>query len=75
MLQEEQSDLLGLLAQQELELCVFRHELMSIAGQTGIATAEDKVLKIATKKYGAYTAYRSVDEDEEVVSELLLLSQ
>ena len=74
-MQEEHSDLLGLLAQQELELCVFRHELVTVVGQRGMSSAEEKVLKIATKKYGAYTAYRSIDEDAEITSELLLLSQ
>lgn len=74
MLQEEHTDLLGLLAQQELELSVFRIELNSKAGAGFVSRAENKVQKLAVKKYGTYTSYRSENDDSEISVELAELS-
>jgi hypothetical protein len=74
MLQEEHTDLLGLLAQQELELFVFRLELGSKAGPNSVAKAESKVQKLAVKKYGTYTSYRTEEDDPDLLAELSVMS-
>ena len=72
-LQEEHSDLLGLLAQQEIEFGVLRHVMTATLGSTAVADADSKAQKLAIKKYGSYTCYRN-DEDLEIGYEVDQLS-
>jgi hypothetical protein len=57
-LQEEHSDLLGLLAQQEIELTVFRSSLHSHCGAQAVTAAEAESERTAIQKYGTYTNFR-----------------
>lgn len=57
-LKESYSDLLELLAQQELELSVFRGKVSIAMGQKALEDAEDEVRKQAIDKYGSYTNIR-----------------
>ena len=58
-LQEQHADLLGLLAQQEVELSVFRGVLeQSSGGDEQVRRAEEKSQLMAIKKYGTYTNFR-----------------
>jgi hypothetical protein len=59
-LQEQHSDLLGLLAQQEVELGVFRGTLLQSAGGQAVQDAEDQAQLTSIKRYGAYTKFRQV---------------
>jgi uncharacterized coiled-coil DUF342 family protein len=66
-LQEEHADLLGLLAQQEVELKVFRDALESEAGVDAIEAANEQAQRIAIDLYGTYVSFRGNDvlEDED----------
>ena len=57
-LQEQHADLLGLLAQQEVELDVFRNVLEQLVGSDKVQMAEEKSQLMAIKKYGSYTNFR-----------------
>ena len=59
-LNEEHTDLLGLLAQQELELAVFRKALIEQAPQGAAAArrADERARALVGSKYGAYIDYR-----------------
>ena len=59
-LQEQHSDLLGLLAQQEVELGVFRGTLLQRAGGQAVQDADDQAQLTSIKRYGAYTKFRPV---------------
>ena len=68
VLQEQHSDLLGLLAQQEVELVVFKDVLEQYSGNEAVSHAEDESKRITVEKYGFYVDYRStgiVDEIED----------
>jgi len=68
VLQEQHSDLLGLLAQQEVELVVFKDVLEQYSGNEAVIHAEDESRRITVEKYGFYVDYRStgiVDEIDE----------
>lgn len=57
-LQDEQNDLLGLLAQQEIEISVFQKTLeLKLGKETAINTAA-KARSVVASKYGSYTDYR-----------------
>ena len=58
-LQEEHSDLLSLLAQQELELSVFRNRMLSLSGSSVVSTVEREAREASIEKYGSYTEFRS----------------
>jgi hypothetical protein len=60
-LQEEHSDLLCLLAQQEVELGVFRSALMKHAGALVVAVADKECERASIEKYGSYTNFRGAD--------------
>lgn len=62
-LQEEHNDLLGLLAQQELELQIFRDSLEHNAGVQFVLTADLQVEQQALERYGAYINFRRGDYD------------
>jgi hypothetical protein len=62
------------LAQQELELSVYRIELGSKAGTQSVSKVDRKVEKLAVKKYGNYTNYRTNEDDEDLKAELSVLS-
>lgn len=57
-LQEEHSDLLGLLAQQEVELSIFRATVEQELGDNVMKSTDTKVKQIVVDKYGSYTEYR-----------------
>jgi len=63
-LQEEHNDLLGLLAQQELELEIFRDSLEQYGGVEVVLSADDQVQQKALDKYGTYINFRRGDIDE-----------
>jgi chromosome segregation ATPase len=62
-LQQEHADLLGLLAQQELEVSILRKVLEGEAGPQTLQQADEKVRQEAMRKYGAYTDYRGDGDD------------
>ena len=62
---EEHSDLLSLLAQQELELKVFRGSMFKLSGAAAVKTTEAEARRAAIEKYGIYTEFRN-DGDEQL---------
>ena len=57
-LQEQHSDLLGLLAQQEVELSVFKAALGEKLGSEVVETVEQEAEKSVIDMYGSYTNFR-----------------
>jgi len=57
-LQDEHTDLLGLIAQQEIELDAFRNELVSSAGDQAVLNAERAAETAAIDRYGFYNDFR-----------------
>ena len=57
-LQDEHSDLLGLIAQQELELKIFQDKLEKAMGSIGVHEAVKLAEEQAIKRYGVYINYR-----------------
>ena len=57
-LQEQHSDLLGLLAQQEVELSVFRAALGTRLGTEVVETVEQEAERSVVDLYGSYTNFR-----------------
>ena len=57
-LQEQHSDLLGLLAQQEVELSVFKAALGDKLGSEVVETVEQEAEKSVIDMYGSYTNFR-----------------
>ena len=53
-LQEQHNDLLSLLAQQELELAVFRSKLEAKAGALAVNEAEGEASQRCVERYGSY---------------------
>lgn len=66
-LQEQHTDLLGLLAQQEIELQVCRDKLLSCAGPEACRSAEEECRRVVTERYGAYVAFRNAADESEAV--------
>lgn len=64
-LQGQHSDLLGLLAQQEIELQIFSQKLNEIGGSGACNQAEKVVRDVVAERYGSYINFR--DSDENVV--------
>jgi hypothetical protein len=62
-LQEEHEDLLGLIAQQEVELNVFKNKMIVLMGEQQVEKIEEEVKEIVEEQYGVYTNYRSVMVD------------
>ena len=58
-LQEEHADLLMLLAQQELEVGVFRSRMSKLSGAVAVRSTETEARQAAIEKYGTYTEFRS----------------
>ena len=73
-LQEQHSDLLSLLAQQEVELSVFRSSLESRAGYAAVLGAEDEARKASIERYGSYTDFRQLEGDNELSNSQYMLS-
>jgi hypothetical protein len=63
-LQEQHTDLLGLLAQQELELQVYMQELLGLGGKSAVTMAQNHAQRMAIQKYGSYTNYRDINEEK-----------
>eukprot|EP01035_Chromulina_nebulosa_P016851 gene16851-22336_t len=57
-LQEEHTDLLGLLAQQELELTIFKETLEKSSGLSYVIQAEEEAQLGAIERYGSYVNFR-----------------
>jgi len=57
-LQEQHSDLLGLLAQQDVELSVFRELIQSRLGSSELRSVEDVARTNTIDLYGSYTQFR-----------------
>lgn len=58
-LREQHDDLLGLLAQQEIELQVSQRHLYSLGGKAMCVKAKQETKQIANEKYGSYISYRT----------------
>ena len=58
-LREQHDDLLGLLAQQEIELQVSQRHLCSLGGKAMCVKAKQETKQIANEKYGSYISYRT----------------
>jgi len=63
-LQEDHNDLLGLIAQQEIELDVFRRYLLERCGRDAVAGAEQESEGAAIERYGYYNDFRRCDADD-----------
>jgi hypothetical protein len=50
--------LLELLAQQEVELGVFKNAVQQSQGQSGLQSLQKKAEQLVIDKYGTYTTYR-----------------
>ena len=61
VLQETHNDLLALLAQEEVELAVYRDALLQQAGQEATRHAMDTARRHATERYGTYIDLRGSD--------------
>ena len=60
-LREQHEELLGLLAQQELELKIFRTQLLEQCGSSTVSRTDQQVRREAVIRYGAYIDYRQDD--------------
>lgn len=74
-LEEEHNDLLGLLAQQELELSIFRDTLDRELGIDALVATEKDVQQSAIEKYGSYIDFRRNKEFNDLDDSIHLLSQ
>jgi hypothetical protein len=63
-LQEEHNDLLGLLAQQEVELSVIREALERSLGADYLMTVDEEAMRLALDRYGNYINFRNIEGDE-----------
>ncbi len=59
-LEEQHTDLLGLLAQQEVELSVYRQALAEKLGEHEISSIDREAQASVAKLYGTYTNYREM---------------
>jgi hypothetical protein len=62
-LQEQHTDLLGLLAQQEVELQTYRHSLSEIGGSQACTEADREASALVTDRYGSYVNFRDATEN------------
>ena len=62
--EEDHTDLLSLIAQQEVELGVFRRQLALCGGETAVMTAERLTQEEAEERYGFYNDFRRGTLDE-----------
>lgn len=58
-LQDQHADLLGLVAQQEVELSVFRCALEDRVGSGGLVELDSKAKHDALDRYGTYVSFRN----------------
>ena len=63
LLQEQHNDLLSLLAQEEVELGVFREALGLSAGSAAVRTALLEAQRASVERYGTYVNLREDDVD------------
>ena len=68
-LQEQHNDLLSLLAQQDLELGVFRSSLEGRGGQQAVVEAEAQASLRCIERYGNYISTKEDVTDEDVSDE------
>lgn len=68
-LQEEHNDLLGLLAQQEVELSVIRDAMERSLGADYLMTVDEEAMRIALDRYGNYINFRGIDQGSEEAEE------
>ena len=61
-LQEAHNDLLALLAQEEVELNVFRDVLGERVGEAAVGEAHARAQTAVTERYGAYVNLREPDD-------------
>ena len=66
-LQEQHSDLLGLLAQQEVELTVFRTAIEETLGVSKVLEVELDAQQNVVRMYGSYTNFRQYSMEDSVV--------
>lgn len=66
-LQAQHSDLLGLLAQQEIEMQIYRQSLSDVGGAEACRQAEDDASAAVTERYGTYVNFRNAGEDDSIV--------
>ena len=59
--------MLGLVAQQEIELRLYRQHLFEIGGSTACFRVEKEARVAATERYGCYVNFRSDGEGKNVV--------
>jgi uncharacterized protein (UPF0303 family) len=69
-LQEQHSDLLGLIAQQEVELSVFKNAIGSKLGREVVSEVEEEAAKSVVDIYGSYTNFRKYSLDENGYAQL-----
>jgi hypothetical protein len=62
-LQEQHSELLSLLAQQEVEINVFKQKMEEKLGEETMTTIESEAQQNVVKLYGSYTNYRKYQDD------------
>ncbi len=62
LLQEQHTELLGLLAQQEVEISVFRQVMSDKLGDETVSTVEEEAQQNVIRLYGAYTHYRKYQD-------------
>ena len=58
-LQEQHTELLSLLAQQEVEINVFKHAVEERLGEDSLSTIEEEAQQNVVRLYGSYVNYRS----------------
>lgn len=58
VLREQHEELLGLLAQQELEMKTFREKLFENCGQEVVTQTEEEIRREAVDRYGSYIDFR-----------------
>lgn len=60
-LQEQHNDLLGLLAQQEVELGVFKDKIKEVGGKSIYKQCMSEAKRLVETRYGSYVAFRGDD--------------
>ena len=60
-LQEQHNDLLGLLAQQEVELGVFKDKMKEVGGKDIYKLCMSEAKRLVERRYGSYVAFRGDD--------------
>lgn len=59
-MEEEHTELLGLLAQQEVELSVYRQAVLDKVGEREASSIDKEAQESVTKTYGGYTNIRDL---------------